>query len=82
MDAHNAPRHYEVRKTMKRGGGGQATLGFAETLAGAVAKAETMAEAGYIVRIREYELSGMPGIRPIRPDRLLTPDEARAELGA
>jgi hypothetical protein len=73
------PRRYEVRKTQKWSN--QATFTSRSTLAEAIAKAEEWGEEdGYVLRIREYELSGMPGLRPIRPDRLLTLAEAREEL--
>jgi hypothetical protein len=75
------PRYYEIRKTQKWSR--QSTFTERDTLAEAVAKAEEWGEEdGYVVRIREYELSGMPGLRPIRPDRLLSLADARAELEA
>jgi hypothetical protein len=55
---------------------------FADTAAEALAKAEARVEDGYRLKIREYEISGMPGLPPIRPDRYLSLDELREEVGA
>ena len=46
----------------------------------AITVAEGFEDDGLRARIREFELSGMPGIRPIRPDRYLSLAEARHEL--
>jgi hypothetical protein len=73
------PRQYEIQK-FRRHERGQRTITFADTPELALAKAEERVEDGYVIRIREYELSGMPGIPPARPDRFLTVTELREEL--
>ena len=74
-----APRQFEIRKTQRWSR--QSGLAWADTAEEALAIAEAKdGEEGYVVRIREYELSGMPGIRPARPDRHFSVEELRAEV--
>lgn len=74
------PRQYEIRKTQRWSN--QSGLAFADTPEEALSKAEELddGEEGYYVRIREYELSGIPGLPPIRPDRHLSVSELREEV--
>jgi hypothetical protein len=72
-------RRYEVRRVQKWSR--QSSGGVEDTLEAAIARAERMGgdTDEHYIRIREYELSGMPGLPAVRPDRLLTLREAIEE---